>query len=297
VLGRLFQLLRAHRPDILHALLFHANLAARLVGPLAGIPIAKILCEIQTVERERLWHLAIDNLTCRLCRFEVGNSPSVVEHLHRRAGIPRSRLRCMWGGVDVKRFASARPTPRESIGARDDEPMVLWAGRLDPVKGFEEMIGAVARVCRDRPVRFVLAGQGPYLPRLEALIRTSSVRDRVVLLGCRDDVAGLLAAADVFLFGSRTEGLPNAVLEAMAAGRAIVATDIGGNRDLIRHEQTGLLVRAGSAASLAEGLTRMLDRPAWAAAMGQRAQQWALRHADVRAVLGRWCRFYSSLSC
>ena len=93
-LFRLFQLLKADPPDILHALLFHANTAARIIGPLAGVNIRHIVTEIQTAETERRWHLIVDNLTCRLCRCEIGNSPSVVEHLHRVGHLPYSRLTC-----------------------------------------------------------------------------------------------------------------------------------------------------------------------------------------------------------
>jgi len=294
-LARLYKYLRRSRPDVLHALLFHANFAARLVGPAAGVPVSRIICEIQTVERERAWHLALDNLTCRLCRFEVGNSPSVLEHLARHAHIPRSRLRCVWGAVDADRFASARPLDRRTLGVRADEQLIVWAGRFDPVKGFEEMIGAVARVAQRRPVRFMLAGEGAYRPRIEALIRTHGLNERVALLGNRPDMPNLLATADVFLFGSRTEGLPNALLEAMAAGLPVVATDVPGNRDLITHERTGLLARPGSAESLADGLERVLDRPDWAQTLGRQAQKWVVENFDASSFVPRWEHVYSSL--
>ncbi len=292
-LARLYLHLRRRRPDILHALLFHANIAARLVGPIAGVPVSRILCEIQTVERERVWHLTLDNLTCRLCRCEIANSPSVCEHLARRAHIPRSRLRCVWGAVDVTRFASAAPLDRRALGAGDDEALIVWTGRLDPVKGFEEMIGAVAKVSQRRAVRFVLAGEGAYRPQVEKLIRAHDLGERVHLLGNRSDVPEILAAGDVFLFGSRTEGLPNAVLEAMAAGLPIVATDVPGNRDLIAPERTGLLVPSGSAEALAEGLERVLDGPAWAETLGRQAQKWVFQHLDTVSLVPRWRQVYS----
>lgn len=169
-LWRLYQLLRADPPDLLHALLFHANVAARMIGPLAGIKPSRIVCEIQTVEKERKWHLPVDNVTCRLCRCEVGNSPSVIKHLHERAHIPLTRLELQWGAVDVAGIASAEPIPRDAIGVGADETMILWTGRLDPVKGFEEMLGGFARACAGKPVKLVLVGEGDYRPVVERLV-------------------------------------------------------------------------------------------------------------------------------
>jgi len=294
-LVRLWQLLRGDSPDVLHALLFHANVAARIVGPLAGVPTHRIVCEIQTVERERPWHLVVDNLTCRLCRCEIGNSVSVVEHLRRCAHIPASRLRCEPGAVDLSAIASAEPASRAELGLPDDEPVVLWTGRLDPVKGFEQMLGAFAELCADRPARFVLAGEGDERPAVEKLIRAHHLEDRVTLLGRRSDVPALLKMADVFLFCSRTEGMPNALAEAMGAGLPVVATDVPGCRDLVRHGQTGLLVPLDAIRATRRALGMVLDDAAQARAMGAAASAWVRRRLDVSDLAGRWTRFYRSL--
>jgi len=291
-LWRLWRLLGADRPDILHAMLFHANMAARLVGPAAGLAPSQILCEIQTVEIERRWHLWLDNLTCRCCRYEIGNSPSVVEHLHRAAHIPRSRLRCQWGAVDVEAVASAAPVPREELGWPLDEPVILWTGRLDPVKGFEEMLAAFAEVARQRPARLVLVGEGPYRPVIERLIRQLGLADHVLLMGRRLDVPGLLKSADVFLFCSRTEGLPNAVLEAMAAALPIVATDVPGCRDAVRHEETGLLAAAASPSDIARCVLALISDPARARQLGRNARAWVCNCADTRGLADRWADVY-----
>ncbi len=292
----LYRLLRKDPPDVLHALLFHANVAARLVGPLAGVPVARILCEIQTAECERTWHLIADNLTCRLCRLEVGNSPSVVEHLRRHAHIPRTRLRCMWGAVDADAFAGAEPISRAELGLPQDEPVVLWTGRLDPVKGFEEMLSAFAQVVRVRPANLLLAGEGAYRARIEELIGERGLTNRVHLLGVRHDVARLLHAANAFLFGSRTEGLPNAVLEAMAAGLPIVATAAPGCRDLLRHGVTGLLSPVGDVERLAHNLRAVLDDRRLADALGRSACRWVRDHADLAACVAHWTDLYASIA-
>jgi len=292
---RLWRLLRSDPPDVLHTFLFHANVAARIVGPLAGLPTSRIICEIQTVERERRWHLAADNLTCRLCRCEVGNSPSVVEHLRRKAHVPVSRLYCARGAVDVDLIASARPASRADLGLPADEPVVIWTGRLDPVKGFEEMLGAFRLVCAQRRARLLLVGEGAHRPAVEKLIRDKYLSPRVQLLGERSDIPMLLRAADLFLFCSRTEGLPNALLEAMAAGLPIVATGVPGCRDLIVDGETGLLVRAGSAEAIAQGVGTLLDDPGRGLALGKRAKAWVRTRFDVRHLADRWASFYESV--
>lgn len=296
--GALYELWRqllAEPPDILHALLFHANIAARLLGPLAGISPRRILNEIQTVEIERPWHLLMDGLTCRLCRFEVGNSPSVIEHLHSFANIPWSRLRCEWGAVDVQAIATAAPLDRSALGIGSDESFLLWTGRLDPVKGFEEMLAAARRLKRTRRFKLFLCGEGAYRPVVEHLISINDLTNDVLLLGQRDDVPSLLRSADVFVFCSRTEGLPNSLLEAMAAGVAVVTTNVPGCRDVIQDGHTGLLAEPGSPEAIADGIERLLSDPELARRLGERAQKWVSEQADLESWVQRWALLYNDL--
>lgn len=291
-LVRLWRLLQQHPCDVLHALLFHANTAARIVGPLAGVPCRRIITEIQTVECERRWHLLVDGLTCRLSRYEVGNSPSVVAHLHARARIPRSRLRCVRGAVDVEAIAGAPPAERAQLGVAPEEMLILWTGRLDPIKGFEEMLAAFRRFRKSVPAKFILVGEGPYRSVVERLIQECQLSNNVVLAGQRTDIPALLRAADAFLFCSRTEGLPNSLLEAMAASLPIVATDVPGCRDLIVHRRTGLLVPSGSVPHIVEALTRIRNDQAESSKMGRRAQAWVRQHACLDDWVRTWVQAY-----
>jgi len=292
---RLGRHLRRHRPDILHALLFHANIAARLIGPSAGVPIRRILCEIQTVERERPWHLVLDNLTCRLCRLEIGNSPSVVRHLARNAHIPTARLRCEPGGIDVERFAGARPVSRESLGLPPGVPLLVWTGRLDPVKGLNTLLEAMTLPPLPAETRLLLVGDGPDRPNVQRRIAELGLAGRVVMLGQRGDVPELLKTADAFVLPSRTEGYPNALLEAMAAGLPVVATAVAGCRDIVVHGRTGLLVAYGDARALAGALAEQISDLPRAGRMARSGQEWVRRHADIAAVAERWRRFYQEI--
>ncbi|MCP4248705.1 MAG: glycosyltransferase [bacterium] len=270
---RLAGIIREFRPDLVHALLFHANIAARLACALAGFDAGRLICEIQTVEVERRWHLAVDRWTQRLCRWTVGNSPSVLEHLA-RGGIDRSRLRLIWGGVDVEALQAADPIDRQALadlGLDAGRPLLLWVGRLDPIKGLDVLVRAIALIRRTQPVQLAIVGDGPYREELEACIAANDLGESVRLLGMRGDVASWLQAADVFVFPSRTEGLPNALLEAMAVGLPVVTTDVAGCRDLIRHGRTGLLVPADDAAALAAAVLRLHDRRPFARCLGEAA--------------------------
>jgi len=296
-LGRLYAYIRARRPDILHSLLFHANVACRLVGPAAGIPIRRILCEIQTAEYERPWHLSLDGATVRLCRLEIGNSPSVIRHLYRRAHIPHRRLRLIEGGVDVGAIAAAGPADRAALGVSPDTSLVLWVGRLDPVKGLDELVDA-AKLVRQGGGRavFLLAGAGGYEPALRRRITSTGAEEYVRLLGRRDDVASLLKAADVFAFPSRTEGLPNALMEAMAAGAAIVTTDAAGCRDLVRNEQTGLVVRVGDTPALAAAIRRLLADRALRERLGAAAAAFARDRCSWTKAVARYTELYEEVA-
>lgn len=287
VIGRLARIIERTRPDIVHALLFHANVAARRAARKADFPRERLVCEIQTVEVERRWHLWIDRLTHRGCRFTIGNSPSVIDHLAARAKIPRDCLRLVRGGIDPKPLQEAQPLDRSTLNLPPDVPLVLWVGRLDPVKGLDKLLQAFRLLVETggqpesarSDAHLLLAGDGPLHPELARQIEQLELQARVHLLGARDDVPSLLEAADVFVFPSRTEGLPNALLEAMAAGCPIVTTDAPGCRDLIEHERTGLVVPYGDTKALATAIRRLLR---------DRTTARQLADCAVREVTDKW---------
>src|SRR5262249_5591200 len=143
----------------------------------------------------------------------------------------------------------------------DGAPVVLAVGSLTPVKNHAGLVEAFARVTAALPeARLVIAGDGPLRAALQAQA-DALPGGRVALLGDRDDVPRLLAAADVFVLSSRSEGLSLSLVEAHGAGRACVATDVGGNGEVLVHGETGLLVPPGEPAALADALLALLRDP------------------------------------
>ncbi len=293
---RLAQHLRRLQPDVVHAFLFHANVASRFAIRLAGVSPRRLVCEIQTVEVERRWHLWVGGLTHAMGYCVVGNSPSVVEHLERRAHMSPERLRCIPGGVDVDRIDDAVATKRSDIAIPEGRSIVLWVGRLDPVKGLKTLIDAFATVVSECDASLVLVGDGDDEQTVRRSVERNRLGDRVHLLGRRDDVAGLLKLADVFVLPSLTEGMPNALLEAMAAGRAVVTTDVPGCRDLVTHEQTGLVVEPGNAAQLSAAIVRLLRDRGLADRLGRCAEKHVRSDYSLNRCIDRYVALYREVT-
>ncbi len=184
---------------------------------------------------------------------------------------------------------------RAELGMRESELLVLCVGNLHPVKGHRVLIESLARLaaCGEGPGwTLAIAGAGPEAEALSALARRRAIADRVHLLGPRSDVPSLLAAADLFALPSHREGLPLALLEAMLAGKPIVASAVGGIPEAIRPGEHGVLVPAGEVEPLAEALGSLLADPGERARLGEAARARAEREFTLNEMVDRYERSY-----
>ncbi|MFO8183766.1 MAG: glycosyltransferase [Candidatus Aegiribacteria sp.] len=173
--------------------------------------------------------------------------------------------RIIRSGVEFGEFRLARgkkDKARRELGISPGAPVVGSVMRFCPEKAPDIFVSVARRVLRDRPdTIFVLVGDGPLFGRTEKLIASLGLQDSFILTGSRDDVQDILPAFDVFLITSRTEGLPRALLESLAAGVPVVSTDVGGIYELLVDGRNGILCDEGDVSSLAEGVSRLLDSP------------------------------------
>ncbi len=210
---------------------------------------------------------------------------------------PRTRLVSIPNGIHVERFqladAAERRALRASLGLPVSIPVVGSVGRLNPVKDQALMLDAVARLrARGVDVALVLVGDGPLRDALATQVARLGLGDRVRLLGDRGDVPTLLRGLDLFALSSRSEGYSMALLEACAAGLPIVATDVGGNREIVFDGRNGRLVAAGDVEAFADAVAGLVAEPALAARMGLAARAWALRDATVATMAERYHALY-----
>jgi glycosyltransferase involved in cell wall biosynthesis len=219
----------------------------------------------------------------------------LVTHL----GISNGRFEVIYNGVDVARGVHAdRASARRSLGATGDELVVGAVGRLVPVKNYGLLVRAFARVAAStrRPVRLVLLGEGPERAALQAAAAASGIAARTALLGHRDDVADLLAGLDVFVLPSVSEGLSNTLLEAMAAGVPVVASDVGGNREIVEDGRTGLLFASGEEAGLVERLTALVEDPAIRERLASAGRERVVSEFSIGAMIRNYEALYERVA-
>jgi len=284
-LRRLARHLRRIEPDLIHATLTHANVAARLVGRWLRIPV---VTSTATIEVERRWHLMVERCTSRLDRGHVVNSQALADHVATRFRVPRERIHVMPPSVDAVPERIDRDQARAQLDVPLDAFVALWVGRLDPVKRLDVAIRCT-EILTELGCHLLLAGDGPARTQVENLARRSSAGGKIHLVGWQDDLAPAFSAADVFLFPSRTEGMPNAVLQAMAFGLPVVASDIPALRELSGDEGRLLLIRGHDADKYAAALRRLHDDEPLRRELGRRAADWTGAHLDsnetVRATI------------
>jgi glycosyltransferase involved in cell wall biosynthesis len=284
------RIIRVEAPDVVHTTILAANLAGRLASigrsttvltSLVNTPYTPIRNEDPRV---RPWALSAVRL------LDVVSSRLLTDHFHaitcavkewavEEMGLDPRRITVIHRGRDPERLGEPGPArrraARRALGLRDDDEVVITVGRQEYQKGQRFLLEAIATLAPARPnVKVLVAGRpGATSRELSELIARPALEGRIHMLGYREDVPELLAASDVFAFPSLFEGLGGSVLEAMALGLPIVASDLPAVREVVEDGENALLVPVASADDLATGIAEILDHPDRAAAFGARSRE------------------------
>ncbi len=291
----LVRLMRRRRPEVFHAQLTGPQ---RAKYPLAAAVIARVPAVLGTVQLVGPWDIDRSNrlqlrlLTARVDRY-LAVSRDSKRQLIERFDWPAEKIDVVYNAVRAERFdGQASPELRRELTQGSDRPIVLIAARLSPQKGHATLLQAAADVPE---AVFVLAGDGPDRAALEAQTDALGIRECVRFLGHRSDVPELLAACDVFALPSLYEGSTLAGLEAMAAGRAIVSSDIPGTDELLSNEDNALLVPPGDSGALAQALNRLLNDAELRGDLGRRARERVQRDFTAEAMTAKVVAVYKEL--
>ena len=250
----LYRLFRRERPHIVHTHAWGTLIEGLVAARLAGIRVV-VHGEHGTLQL-RPHQVRVQRWAFGRVNQVISVSRKLSDRIAATTGFPAARIRTIQNGVDLSRFqAMDRSAARQAIGLEPGAFVIGTAGRLVPVKDHANLIEALSWL-RQQGLAFVavIAGDGPLRSDLVALTAARSLDDRVRFLGHRPDIGNVYAALDVFVLPSRSEGMSNTILEAMASGTPIVATRVGGTPELVEDHRTGRLVPAEDPAALAGAL-------------------------------------------
>jgi glycosyltransferase involved in cell wall biosynthesis len=302
-LARLYNFLRQERYQIVHTHTSKAGFVGRLAARLAGVPVI-----VHTVhgfafhERSplatRVFYSALERMASRWCDQIVS-----VSRFHRTWALdlricPPSKIVAIPNGIaPLDRNPDVAPANlRRQLGARDGDVLILSMARLAADKGLQYLIEAAALLPRtQRRFQLAIAGDGPVRAQLEQRARQLGVASRVKFLGFREDVADLLAACDLVALPSLREGLSIALLEAMAAGKPIIATSIGSHREVAAQAEIARLVPPGDVPALLAAILEFAQDPAVAAGLGTSARALFQSSYTEDRMLESYLQLYSGL--
>ncbi len=265
-LQRLAGLMRERRIDIVHGHMYRGNVPATVAARLAGV--RRVWCQVHNVDtwetRRQAW---VDRRLCRWRSGMIAVSESVRGDVIETLRLPPERVRVIRNGVEIERFSLARGRRgqlRAERGVRPDQTVFLFAGRLVEQKRCRDFLDAFGRLQSEpagEGLRAWIVGDGPCREALERQAGRLPRPDAVQFFSARDDVEDFMAAADVFVLPSTKEGFSNALVEAMASGLAIVATDVGGNTEAVRDGLEGRIVPPLKTDPLTEVLRALWREP------------------------------------
>ena len=296
---KLFWIMVRTRPQVAHFFLPAAYLIGGPLSLVAGLP-TRVMSR-RSLNRYQARHPFLSRCERRLHRRMtaiLGNSQHVVRELIDQEGCPRERVALIYNGIDVSAFAAERPPTgmREHKGER---PLVLITiANLIPYKGHSDLIAALGQVAHALPPQWslVCVGRDDGIGgRLKQQARAVGIEENIKLLDARNDIAELLAAADIGVLASHEEGFANSILEGMAAGLPMIVTDVGGNAEAVVNGVTGLVVPSRDANALGAAMLKLALDSGLRSAMGSAGRERVEKYFGIDRCVTNYARLYAGL--
>jgi len=301
--SKLVHTVMRYKPDVLHAFLPLVTFMGAAAGRLCRVPLVITSRRALGTHQERYRFLRPLDLMANAWSHRVTvNSKGVWEDVVRRDRIDPRKLVLIYNAVDPAPHESARRSKermRQELGLKPEEKAVIVIANLIPYKGHSDLLGATATALKEVPeMRLLVVGEdrgiGPHLKRQAAEL---GILPSVRFLGQRGDVPELLAASDLSVLASHEEGFSNVILESMAAGLPVVATDVGGNREAIVEGETGRLVPPRNPAALAARIVDLLKDPPKAQLWGEKGRKRVGEFFTVEKMVAEHLKLYESFFC
>ena len=277
--------------DCLHAHLYGPIIAFAPIAWMLKLPYVGTLHDVYMIEEapNRIWLL---KLAAILKTQLVAVSKPMQEFYREAINYKTNKIAYVPNCTNRNNEKEGRETVRRQLDLHENDIAVVSVGRLVSLKRFDVLIEAISMVRHRENIYAFIVGAGPERSQLELLVDKLDVRNNVKFLGERNDVAMLLAATDIFTLTSETEGMSKSILEALSAGLPIIATDVGGNKDLVAHKKNGYLLNNHSPAALADYLEQLANNDELRATMGISSQALVTKEYNPELFLERHINIY-----
>jgi len=255
----LIRLMRERNIDIVHASSYHPSLYARIAGIIAGVPV-RISYEHVVFDNKRPFRVLLNRLLAPFTHAFTAVGKAVAMQVRQWYGYQPDKVHVVHNGVDVERFRPPvdRAEAKKLLGLDSERLVISMIARLDEEKGHRFFFEAVKALSKSFDIQWLVVGTGRGEERIKSQAKEIGVVDQIQFLGLRRDVPEILAATDLYVFPTLQEGFPNALLEAMSAGCAVVASDFPGNLEVAQHERNALITPMRDAAALTAAIARLL---------------------------------------
>lgn len=277
IVNDLCGVIKARDVKILHTAQYHANLYGRLAARKTDVPcVVSSMHSVYTRDR-KINRRIINHLLSRYCDRIIAVSGAVRDDILKYDRVSGDKVEVIHNGIDLERFAGSGPAAaKREFGIPMEAPVIGTIGRLVREKGHKYLIEALSIVLKKFPeTRLMLVGDGPLRADLDSLARAFGVHKNVIFTGMRADVPDMLASTDIFAFTSLWEGFGNALLEAMAAGKPVVISDLPSFKEITGTEKIGFTAPVGDSAALAGHLLKLLADPGLCKEFGRNARKRA----------------------
>lgn len=297
---KIFLLILREKFEIIQSFLFYSNVIGRILGRLAQAPV--IVSSVRGFQVEGLkmkgWQIWLENLTNRLSDKVTINTKLAKEFCINELAIIPEKLEVIYNGIELPP-SSEKPDifkQREKFGIGKDKIILGTVGRLTVEKGHTYLLNALKIALKSDPRLYLLiVGEGKLMKNLVHQARELEIKQNLKFTGYQEDMRPIYELIDVFVLPSLSEGMPNAVMEAMAWGKPIVASAVGGVLELIEHQVTGILIPPGDPEKLAEALTKIARNIEWANQIGQNARFSVIRKYNLDIMVDSYSNLYDQL--
>lgn len=297
IVKEIYQLIKKRDIKIVRTHQYHANLYGRIAAWLARVPcIVASVHNIYTRDR-KLHRRTINKFLSRFTDKVVAVSEIVKKDILKYDGLAEDKITVIYNGIDIGKFTNINASGiRSEYGISADIPVVGTVGRLTPQKGQRCLIEAIWKIKNKFPqIMLFIVGDGPIREELRVYAKTLGIDNNIIFTGLRRDIPALLASMDIFIFPSLWEGLPNALIEAMAAGKPIIATDIPPVREVLSSGEIGILVPPNNSDAIADSIEFLLHDETLAENLRTAARDRAFSSFNIDTTVNQYTDLFTNI--